>query len=140
MKKTLLYEVPQEIFEPKVNLFGEQLLRIQYERDHDRKVRAGIFFHAVAATKIRDTGLCGDLVENKTLPNALYEIEHSPWKQAVLAEYPDAAYRERKHHYLFWAYDWAYEFLSDAWQLLPERDGWETDEWFGDWHRLRWSR
>lgn len=143
MKMTLLQDFSIDDFgqQPNVDLFGQQLLRIQYEKGDDKR-RTGIFFHKVAAAQATSLRLKPSWQGDHGF--ALFEVNDSPWKQRMLelaweSEH-DPGYRDRKRHYLFMTYDWNFEILADSWELLPDKEGWETDAWQDDWRRLYWSR
>jgi hypothetical protein len=129
MEFKVLYEVPEEIGDPHLDLFGEEILRFQYERNGEKK-RAGLRFHAVGAVQIRARKCLEEWQHDSYFQ--LVEVSGSPWKESILSAVHEqyARYKQAKHHYAILGLNIGYEFIADSWELLPERDGW------GDFPRL----
>lgn len=133
MELKILYEVPEEFGDPYLDLFGEEILRLQYERDGEKR-RAGLRFHAVGAVQMRVRKCLEEWQHDSYF--RLVEVFGSPWKESVLIAVHEqyARYRQAKHHYAILGLNIGYEFIADSWELLPEQDGW------GDFPRLYLDR
>lgn len=123
MNLKLCYEIPRELGDPYLDLLGEEILLLHYERD-DEPWRMGLRFHEVGAVQIR-TRRCIEGWQHESYFK-LVEVFGSPWKESVLNAVHEqyAQYKQAKHHYAILGLDIGYEFIADSWKLLPEREGW----------------
>lgn len=123
MNLKICYKIPRELGDPYLDLLGEDILLLHYERDGE-PWRMGFRFHKVGAVQMRARKCVEEWQHDSYFK--LVEVFGSPWKESVLNAVDEqyARYKQAKHHYAILGLDVGYEFIADSWELLPEREGW----------------
>jgi hypothetical protein len=127
MTLKVLYEVPRETGDPEATLYREEVIRLQYYLNDERR-RSGIRFHGVGVALARYRLFVPSWLDEAYY--ALAEVENSAWLKEMLkdVEPKDLPGMRQKRHYAFLTKDsGAFEFIADSWELLPEEPGWWPD-------------